>query len=93
MPLSLSKVQACATCLKTELEVEIKHCTRCNIITYCSKDCQTEDWKNHKGHCQDISQGGPNKIEAILEIAFLHNNYEAQWIILPISSENDRISI
>ena len=70
----MSKVQACATCLKTELEVEMKHCAKCKIITYCSKDCGKKNWENHKGHCRDIRQGGSNMIEAILEIAFLHNN-------------------
>lgn len=26
-------------------------CSRCKISKYCSKDCQKEDWKEHKEHC------------------------------------------
>ena len=26
-------------------------CSRCRTISYCSRDCQVKDWKNHKSFC------------------------------------------
>jgi hypothetical protein len=26
-------------------------CTRCRVARYCSKECQKQDWKTHKGDC------------------------------------------
>ena len=26
-------------------------CKRCNMITYCSRECQLSDWKRHKKFC------------------------------------------
>lgn len=26
-------------------------CSRCQLIYYCSKECQLEDWKSHKKDC------------------------------------------
>jgi hypothetical protein len=31
-------------------------CGRCKLISYCSKQCQTEDWKRHKKECKDIEK-------------------------------------
>jgi hypothetical protein len=30
---------------------ELLLCARCQSATYCSKECQRADWKNHKPHC------------------------------------------
>ncbi|GAB1605295.1 hypothetical protein Ahia01_000811300, partial [Argonauta hians] len=52
----------CARCQKSD--VELKKCTRCSKIWYCSKTCQRADWKNHKTSCQsDKPKDGthPNK--------------------------------
>lgn len=34
--------------------VKFKTCSRCQTTTYCSKECQTLDWKTHKGVCRSL---------------------------------------
>lgn len=29
----------------------LKSCSKCRIIKYCSKECQCADWKHHKKNC------------------------------------------
>ena len=44
---------ACNKCGKPATFMEpLKPCSRCIICAYCSKDCQTADWSNHKQHCK-----------------------------------------
>ncbi|KAG9769321.1 hypothetical protein ABEF93_001447 [Exophiala dermatitidis] len=38
----------CAICSKT---TDLKRCSKCHIIQYCSRQCQAADWKKHKKSC------------------------------------------
>lgn len=29
-------------------------CSRCRTVSYCSRDCQVKDWKNHKTFCVGV---------------------------------------
>ncbi|KAJ7054610.1 hypothetical protein C8F01DRAFT_1162157 [Mycena amicta] len=29
----------------------LQRCSRCRTVPYCSRECQTSDWKNHKKNC------------------------------------------
>lgn len=31
---------------------KVKKCSRCKIAFYCSRECQKEDWSEHKKHCK-----------------------------------------
>ncbi|KAJ7029715.1 hypothetical protein C8F04DRAFT_1236886 [Mycena alexandri] len=31
---------------------KMKMCARCNVVRYCSKECQRADWGDHKLYCQ-----------------------------------------
>lgn len=31
-----------------------KKCSWCKLAYYCNKECQLEDWPNHKKHCKKI---------------------------------------
>ncbi|KAL4468293.1 hypothetical protein ABPG72_015829 [Tetrahymena utriculariae] len=38
----------CNLCQK---EGDLSFCSKCKKVTYCSRECQVEDWKNHKLTC------------------------------------------
>lgn len=43
---------SCVTCDKTSSnDVKIKKCGHCKTVGYCSIECQTKDWPNHKQKC------------------------------------------
>jgi len=44
----------CETCGKSGTAVNLKVCSRCKTINYCSKECQTKDWKSHRELCKSI---------------------------------------
>ena len=45
---------ACANCGKGEAgdKKSLKICAACNIVKYCSRDCQLEHWSQHKAACK-----------------------------------------
>lgn len=45
---------SCVTCgaLQGSNGGIMKCSSRCRLVSYCSKDCQRADWKNHKGFCK-----------------------------------------
>ena len=50
--------ESCGQCGKREEEGEtFSHCSRCKIVTYCSKACQKQHWRGgHKDTCQAASE-------------------------------------
>jgi len=40
----------CGECKKEDYGY--KKCSACNVIRYCSKECQRKHWKNHKDQCK-----------------------------------------
>jgi len=45
----------CAFCGKTASE-KLKMCSRCKMVSYCSRECQVEHWKVHKKECIESSK-------------------------------------
>ena len=46
------RFKRCSHCNKLLIEISTKYCGRCLNRIYCSKECQNDDWKNHKNHCK-----------------------------------------
>ncbi len=42
-------LEICAHC--KEEKKKMKKCARCQVVYYCSRECQKKDWKNHKKCC------------------------------------------
>ena len=62
----------CSNCQKQE-DLTSKQlfyiCSKCNITSYCSQECQRADWKKHKKMCKEYSVGikldRPNRVPAV----------------------------
>ena len=44
----------CGFCGREEEQLSLRRCTGCKKSAYCSKDCQTKDWNNHKRRCKVV---------------------------------------
>jgi hypothetical protein len=43
------------TCWTTS-QKDLKLCSRCKIVSYCSRECQLKDWPDHKKHCKVLAE-------------------------------------
>jgi len=48
----------CGACGKKQGEegVDLKLCSRCKKVVYCSKECQKKNYRVHKRYCLSLSQ-------------------------------------
>ncbi|KAF8884513.1 hypothetical protein BD779DRAFT_778840 [Infundibulicybe gibba] len=44
--------QACYKCFKAEAGANLRKCSTCLRVAYCSVDCQKADWARHKAICK-----------------------------------------
>jgi len=53
MPENLTDRNKCHKCHKTgkRKKDKLSKCARCHSITYCSQECQREDWPRHSDNC------------------------------------------
>ncbi|KXS99254.1 hypothetical protein AC578_6181 [Pseudocercospora eumusae] len=49
-PKAMPPSQQCNVCSKAN--IPLRACTRCRTTSYCSKDCQINDWSSHKSTCR-----------------------------------------
>ena len=56
MPENLTDRNKCHTCHKTgeRKKDKLSKCAKCHSITYCSKECQREDWPRHSDNCVPV---------------------------------------
>ena len=47
----------CNVCYKDDSpDLKLKYCSNCRLVKYCSRNCQTKDWKDHKKVCVPYKQ-------------------------------------
>ena len=47
----------CRLCSASGDEVNLKKCSKCRSVRYCSKDHQVEDWRRHKLYeCKNLAE-------------------------------------
>ncbi|KAJ7074061.1 hypothetical protein C8F01DRAFT_1099101 [Mycena amicta] len=61
----------CVSCGKTVNRTDIKVCSRCKGVRYCSKECQIFHWKVHKADCGQPGSPIPRFIERALADQFI----------------------
>jgi len=49
---SLSEVTRCSYCQNDNPKTRLLRCSRCMLVSYCSVQCQSSDWKAHKPSCK-----------------------------------------
>lgn len=47
-----AKQVSCDTCNRRQSYTRMKKCSRCRNATYCSVECQKQDWNRHKEECK-----------------------------------------
>ena len=47
-----------------------RRCSRCKVARYCSKECQTAAWKQHKKQCSSVSTPGDVPTNIVDEIVY-----------------------
>jgi hypothetical protein len=48
------KTGRCRYCNSEKLKFELKKCSQCQLVQYCSKKCQLADWRaGHKKECEE----------------------------------------
>jgi hypothetical protein len=54
---------SCQVCEKGKAEgVKLSFCNSCRSVSYCSRECQKADWKNHKSICKKLNVGDAKQI-------------------------------
>ena len=57
-------VRQCDGCKRSEIEVALMPCGGCRIVKYCSKSCQSRDWKQgHRAICKGMQAGDASTCE------------------------------
>ena len=83
----MTNLTRCNTCYITSKQMKV--CSRCNIIRYCSRECQSQDWSNHKLICIKSTKQKHNKIVDMYEYidvlhCFVCGSIEAQCILIKL---------
>lgn len=52
---SNTTIRRCQYCFKSD--EKLSKCSSCNVVHYCSKECQRRDWKTHKVYCNSCKEG------------------------------------
>ncbi|RMZ88152.1 hypothetical protein DV736_g4615, partial [Chaetothyriales sp. CBS 134916] len=74
--------RACVACNKSEVELStgsgLKRCGRCQKVTYCSKECQTSHWAQHKAACRRPTRPLPPSFPNLVRFFIQFKNDESK---------------
>ena len=71
-PAVASKAGVCCVCgAAPGAGQKLKRCTACKCVSYCSRECQTQDWPSHKGDCKRLKEEKAAAAEAKLDLSAL----------------------
>lgn len=51
-----SSTNSCSACYEREPEVNLRRCSRCHVVYYCSVACQKDDLSQHKESCKMVKK-------------------------------------
>ncbi|CAD7971426.1 unnamed protein product [Amoebophrya sp. A25] len=91
----LESDRKCVNCEKTEtLNTELKNCSRCKTVEYCSRECQKADWPRHKYICRERKMGlapvvGPTMSSDAGSTEVLDEREEAWKMLERIAAETE----
>jgi len=74
-------VQVCSTCMMSEKDLgqQLRRCGKCHTVWYCSKQCQTQNWPDHKPTCGE--SGIPKLIRTLISNEVLQDILHACFIL------------
>ncbi|KAJ7037626.1 hypothetical protein C8F04DRAFT_1232481 [Mycena alexandri] len=72
---------ACSTCLMSEKDLgqQLRKCGKCHAVWYCSKECQTQSWPDHKPTCRE--GGIPKLIRTLISNELLQDILHVCFIL------------
>jgi hypothetical protein len=59
----------------------MKRCAGCRAVVYCSRECQKEDWPDHKQHCRDLAQDPANLLQVGRTVALKYISEHTREIV------------
>ncbi|PPQ87410.1 hypothetical protein CVT25_008106 [Psilocybe cyanescens] len=71
---------------------QIKRCSRCLLVTYCSKECQTASWKaSHKNSCVvHPSLSAPYDPNKVISESDMPKPYTPEWLEIQVDKKLSR---
>ncbi|TFB01188.1 hypothetical protein CCMA1212_007030 [Trichoderma ghanense] len=85
---------SCQNCSKTQPEVTLKKCAKCQSTLYCSRDCQKADWKKHRKDCSKAQGARAPKRKPFTSLSnkvWLHGRPEPETYELLIDAYRLRV--
>ncbi|GAA0144931.1 histone modifying enzyme [Lithospermum erythrorhizon] len=86
-----NKTEKCNYCFASN---NIKTCSNCKFLYYCSTICQKVDWKLHKEECKVLSRMDTNSLKSLTASIrlmlklYLKNKLQQQKVIPTTATDN-----
>ncbi|KAI9926370.1 hypothetical protein ASPWEDRAFT_176660 [Aspergillus wentii DTO 134E9] len=76
----LPNPEAGKVCGRCKTGGSLKQCAKCKKEVYCSRECQTADWKQHKKICASLAGGAVSSVSSSNLDAFAYYNNHAHKV-------------